>query len=281
MGFEMREHLINIAKEISNSIKDVKDVRAVALGGGIVSGYADEYSDIDIYCFCEKLPEITKRKNAIERLKPDRIKKQYNNPMFRMGQDLFYYKGRAVGIDYIPIDYIAKKFSQIKDRGHLVRDDSTVVNKLVYNMALHDPKKIFAKYKKIMKRYVDGQKILAKYFWGELKKLSSKRDWAGGGNLNGAIIRNNPIWLSYQLNMYLGWYFTCLYAINDQYYHEYLVKWSYKKINDFKYKPDDCVKRLEKFAVLGNKGRDLKKKLRIFEELIKDTDTIMGKRLEG
>ena len=272
----MKKELIKVSKEVAGVLKKLKGVDAIAVGGGIVSGYADKYSDIDIYCFCTNFPSIEERKRVLESLKLDRIKKQ-SNEKFNLEQDLFFYKRKAVGIDYILISYIDEKIKMIKNRGYIAPDDSTVVNKLVYNIKLYDPRQLFCKYKNIIQPYVGGFRILAKYYWGELQNVNKKDDWAGGGRISTALKRKNYLWLGYLMNIYLNWYLVCIYALNDKYYHQFLTKWSFKTINDFKYKPTDCVKRLEKFSILGNKGKEFDKKLKILENLIKDTNSLMNK----
>lgn len=272
----MKKKIFKISKEVCGALKELKEIKVIAVGGGLVSGYADEYSDIDIYCFCNKFPSIEERKRILEGLGLDRIKKQYTNKEFSMGQDLFYYKGEAIGVDYVLVSSIGRTIEEIKKRGYIIPHDSIMVNRLAYNFPLYDPEKILFKYKKIIKPYIKGFRILARYYWGQLQNVGKNDDWAGGGRISVALKRKNYIWLSYLMNIYLHWYFVCLYALNDKYYHQFLTKWSFKSINDFKKKPKNCVKRLEEISILGNRGKDFEKKLKLFERLIKDSDSLMG-----
>jgi predicted nucleotidyltransferase len=104
-----RTRSIKVTKEIVSVLKDLKEVKAIAIGGGSVIGYPDKYSDIDIYCFSTKLPNLGVRKKLLSRLELDRFKGQDSNPKFSWSIDLFFYKGKAVGVEYIEISYINKR----------------------------------------------------------------------------------------------------------------------------------------------------------------------------
>lgn len=87
---------IEIAKEIMVVLKNLKEVKAIAVGGGIVSGYPDRYSDVDIYCLSTRLPDIKNRKALLNKLKLERIKEQYSRKDWHFGQDLFSIKARLL-----------------------------------------------------------------------------------------------------------------------------------------------------------------------------------------
>jgi hypothetical protein len=166
---------------------------------------------------------------------------------------------------------------ELKKRGNILGDDFVIVNKLIYNKPLWDPDKIFYKYKKDIRNYIKKLRTYAKSLWREVEFYSKKWDWPGGGEIYTAIKRKNYIWISLLLNNNLNNYLFCLYTLNNLYYHKFLGKWAFKQINNFKYKPKNCVKRLEKISLLGNKGKELDQKLKIFRQLVKDTDPLMRK----
>ena len=58
----IKNKLMKNIKEIVKVLKEFKEVKAISLTGGIISGYFDKYSDLDIYCLVTKLPDIKKRK---------------------------------------------------------------------------------------------------------------------------------------------------------------------------------------------------------------------------
>ena len=52
---------INISKKVASKLKELEGVKAVSIYGSIAKGIFDKYSDIDIMCFCEKIPNEGKR----------------------------------------------------------------------------------------------------------------------------------------------------------------------------------------------------------------------------
>lgn len=271
------ERSIKIAKEIASVLKNIKEVKAIAIGGGVVIGKPDKYSDIDIYCFSTKLPELKKRKEILNQLKLDRFKGQDSNPKISWSIDLFFYKRKAVGVEYIGMPYINKNITKIKKKGYISRDDFVTVNKIIYNKSLWDPDKIISNYRKDLRKYLKKVRTYAKSLWQDVEFYSKKWDWPGGGGIHTAIKRKNYIWIDQLIKIQIYRYLFCLYALNNLFYHEFLGKWAHKQIKDFKYKPKNCVKRLEKISLLGNKGEELDKKIKLLNQLIKDTSPLMKK----
>ncbi len=272
---EKSDEIIKIARKITKHLKKIKKIKAIAIGGSVVCGYPDEYSDVDIYCICNKLPSLKKRKTILDELKSDKIISQSNHPEFGFGHDIFVYRGKEVGIGYNDIKTIKNKFKEIKLRGYIHIGDYYIINQIVFQKTLWDPDKLFSKYNKKLKKYNKMLKIDAKFLWERIEDFFVNKESSNG--IYKEIKRKNFIWINQLISIYIRWYLFCLYTLNNEYYHKFLTKWSYRKINEFKYKPDRCVERLEKISIMGNNKNELMKKIKIFNELIKDTSSLMKK----
>lgn len=59
---------IGLAKQICEKVKIIKGVKAIVIGGSVARGYADEYSDLEIPIFWDKLPNENTRKLIVKEL---------------------------------------------------------------------------------------------------------------------------------------------------------------------------------------------------------------------
>ncbi|AZV57400.1 nucleotidyltransferase domain-containing protein [Clostridium sp. AWRP] len=59
---------IELAKQICEKVKIIEGVKAIVIGGSVARGYADEYSDLEIPIFWDKLPNENTRKLIVKEL---------------------------------------------------------------------------------------------------------------------------------------------------------------------------------------------------------------------
>lgn len=269
------KELIKIAEEIVKQLKTLYEAKAITLGGAIAYGFADKYSDIDIHCFCKKLPDIKFRKKIISNLKLNGIKKQYNvGDSF--GQDIFFYKNKVIGIDYIPLTNFNRYINTVIKTKKAQRDDFSRLSKIFQDKILWDPDKIIHKIRKRVKPVVDTSiKFSLNIYWPNVVGFVKEPESNARSAIGIAIKRGSCIWICKLFDIQLEFYLHCLYAINNEIYYNFLTKWAYKKIPTFRYKPKNCVKRLEQISLLGNNPKDVKKKLEIFKTLVKDTEPLI------
>ncbi|MBU3897235.1 MAG: hypothetical protein KJ697_04910, partial [Nanoarchaeota archaeon] len=128
-----------------------------------------------------------------------------------------------------------------------------------------DPNKIFKRFKTRLKKYTDSRLYVKNILWAGVKKFTK------GTEVSITLKRGGYIWINSMINSKLNDYLDCLYTTNGRFFHAGEPKWASKQISVFKYKPKNCVKRLEQISLLGNNPKDLKKKLNIFKSLVKDT----------
>lgn len=260
--------LTKIGKEIATELKNIKEIEAIAFYGSLASGFADKYSDIDIICVCNKMIPTKTRSRILNELK---IKNLKNKIIGEIGQDTFNYEGKNVGIVYLTKNHIENWLDSVKKRGRLDREDSLMYAEIYSTKEIFDKNNLFVKYRKEVRRYI--KKDMLKWFWPALHDFIKYE-----GGLKEAKLRKNKIWIYGRMTINLRWFFDCLYIVNNEYYHDGRLKWAFKEIETFRYKPRNCINRLEKIMVLGNEGKELNQKIRIFKQLIKDLEPFIPKK---
>lgn len=258
---KIQKELIGIGKEVTDILKNIKEIKAIAFHGAVAEGFADKYSDIDIVFFCDKIP-IKKVKNIFKEFQDFRMSR-------KMGDEIIFvlcYKKRYIGLHFFTISSIEKYIKTMQTRGYYdFRKDSIFVGRVLNTKCIYDPKNLIKKWKKksrkILKKYLPEA---IKFFIPFLKDQSE---------LSIIIKRKNWLFENLRIAQFIEWFLVCLYALNGEPY--YISKWAFKKIPTFKYKPKNCVKKLEQISLLGNDPKDLKKKINIFKDLIKDMEPLI------
>lgn len=105
-----------VSKKIINEVKKLKEVKAIVVEGSYAYG-PDKYSDLDLSCFCTKIPSANKRKRL---LKPILLKfsDDFNvpKPYAKISDYLEYKKNKYGSISYKEIKHIKKLIKKCQGR---------------------------------------------------------------------------------------------------------------------------------------------------------------------
>ncbi|MBU3904827.1 MAG: nucleotidyltransferase domain-containing protein [Nanoarchaeota archaeon] len=265
------KELTKTAKEVSKLLQKLPEVKAIAIYGSVAKGVFDEHSDIDIICLSTKVPKITAVKTLLKENKIGIGEIKRTGGLNDHAMYVAHFKNREIQILFFSLYVIENNIKEIKRRGYIFKGESHVVDKSFYNIILWDPNKIFKRFKTRLKKHTDSKPYVKNILWAGVKKF------AKGTEVFIALKRGGYIWINSMINSKLNDYLDCLYTINGRFFHAGEPKWAFKQIPAFKYKPKNCVKRLEQISLLGNGPKDLKKKMRIFKTLIKDTEPLIRK----
>ena len=266
-------------KELVNVLKRLKGVKAIAVHGALGQGFGDKYSDIDLTILCDKVPSIKERKEVFMNSNLT-YRNSHDVKKIELYEDGLSYKKIPIGLSYKPVSYLDKKIKRIKEIGHLTKDDSIFIAWIYLTREIYDPKKIFLRYKRILNNYVKNQRKIINLYWHHLQGLFKKGLPHGSAGIETAIARKSSIWINKLFNLLIDKYLFVLYAINNTYYYEWNQKWTFNQIPKFKKKPKNCLKKLEKISILGNKSNEIKLKIKLLKELIKDTEKFVEMKLK-
>lgn len=267
------EKLIEIAREVASALKQLKEIKAIAIYGGVARGFVDKYSDIDIICLCSKIPDKKKRANKIKLLKNSLIKEGLGLPEFEKKSDYFTLKNTNIGIYYILIHEYKKLVYKFKNSRLTKAEFSNVLVHIYYTKVLYDPQK----YLQNLKNGIPLPNIeTIKYFIAQLNKTCYKAEWPYGDKIYVESYRKNPVSVNIGFVELLDAYLISLFTLNGRYYIG--SKWIREDIKNFKIKPKKCLKRIETIAYLGNSKKNIKRKLKILASLVEDLNKILGKQ---
>ncbi len=65
---ETSERGLALSKKIAQIYSECSQVKSIVAGGSVARGYADGYSDVDIFVFCDDFPSEKERASAVERV---------------------------------------------------------------------------------------------------------------------------------------------------------------------------------------------------------------------
>lgn len=243
--------LIKKSFPVIENLKKLKNVKAIALYGSVGKGYADKFSDVDIVCFCDKIPDKNQRKKFYKRIS------LYERTVGDI--DTLKFNGITIGIYYREVGDIDAKVRQMfsEKLGWFERDISIILSDI---KIIHDPEKIIKKWKQKIKRYPQWLKK------ENVNKLCLVQ--TGFEDILKGLRRKNFFLVDTGVQRCLDTLFHVLYALNGKYYSS--PKWIFQDIKKFKVLPKNCINRIRKIMKLNNRD-ELDKKVKMINLLFLDT----------
>ncbi len=242
-------------KEIVFALKKLKEVKSIAFHGSHGYSKGDKYSDVDIVCFCTKIPQIKKREKTlspiVSELNTDKNKpKEY----FKI-RDYFYHKNQEMAVDYLEIKKMEKLLDKFSKRKASVPEIQEFLNYIYYTKSIYDSDKVL---KNLKKRVPKPNKDLARriLFFIESRILSG---------MDAQIKRKNYLEINRRFDEGIKTYLVSLYMANGTYFSHY--KNAFVTIKNLKKKPKNCREKLQKVAKMGNSEKEVKEKIKIFDSL--------------
>ena len=145
---------------------------------------------------------------------------------------------------------LASSLSSITDF-QIVNGDEKIINSLKKQTEIQIPKETIK------------QEFASLYQW---IVNNTKKE----GRLEIEMKRNNIISFQYRLNRTIGWIIQLIYSANNKIFQD--ARWAYKEIPKMRIKPNNCLAKLNKISLLGNKPKEMQIKLNLLRKLVKDLE---------
>ncbi len=248
-----------IIKRLTNELKKIKEIKAIAVHGSLAYSKGDKYSDMDIVCFCIKIPSREKRNIIIEPI-VQKLNWHIDKPKEYMETtDYFKYNSIEGGIDYKSIKKLKDSLNKFSKKTATLRETKEVLN-YIYNIKIiYDPENIVKNLKK------DIPKPTQVFVNSSLYFIKSR---VLGEGLESAIKRKNYLQINSIFEEGILNYLLTLYSLNNRYFSHY--KEAFFSLKNLKKKPKNCMKKLQKIAKLGNSEKEIKTKVKLFRSLYED-----------
>ncbi len=259
------EKSIIIAGDISNILKNLEEIEAIAIYGSVAREFADIYSDVDIVCFCTKIPTLRKVEQTL---------KGYELKHYFIPDSLikFEYEGKSVNVLFKNkkrFDAIANQF--VKHLHPIEKDAFEAASNTLSAKVIYDPYRIFATWKKrleyaIVTRY---KEMAIKVHYPQVIRALKENRIAISGK------RNEFINVHFILNQLITDIVAIIYALNNRIHTN--PKWAIKEIETFNIKPKNCGKILMIVSLLGNDADSLIRKQKLLKNLVNDLHSVIKK----
>ena len=242
---------MNEIRIITNSLKELKSVKAIALIGSYALGFADQYTkDFELVVFVSKIPKKDRRKKILAPF----IKSWNSAYDVQESFDVFdvgIFKDCSVTYQRKrEIEYFVEQFR----KGKWIAQQ--LIDYIFYSKPLYDPDKLLKKWKQIMRKYPDWLRrqevnLLTGIFRFTRSDMIEKERKRGNINFLNDKLASVKIMLD-----------KVVFALNKTYYHP---KWTFKFYPKFKLLPRDFIPLIEKFNDLN--GLPFKKKVKIIDHI--------------
>jgi len=269
-----QKKLESLGKEFAlNILTELNEVEAIAFEGAVARGFTDKYSDVDIVCLCSKIPSLQKRKKLLRPL-VDKLNEDFNVPMrYLVNSDYIRYAGKSIGVSYERTKEFEHLINHFKSNRISESELAKIVTKAYYVKIIWDPQKIYSRLKTNVPKS-DALKIVELFLY-YLSGMTMKGKWPKLG-FQVDLYRKNLMATDRRFQEAIDFYLKLLYALNGEYF--FVPKWAHKSIKKLKIKPKRCWERIQTIFEQGNDAASVKKKVKIFEGLVRDLHMILVKR---
>ncbi len=258
----------NISRDFANKLRELKEVKSISIYGSIAQGIFDKYSDVDIICFCDKIPNNKTRVKKILELKGVTERKKNWHL-----QDPFLYKGVPITVEYETLKDIQKYFKYILRKGKLDKSEESakIRSHIINSIILYDRgniiKKIKDKIDYFLKKLPNSSVRYFNYIKYHFWKIESNRS-----PIFMAVKRKNILLANQIINRTIEGIISCVYMLNEEYYYD--PKWINYEIKKFKKKPKNFLKKIN--TIYGIKGNlwGINKKIKLITALLDEVEEI-------
>lgn len=218
---------IELAKQICEKVKAIEGVKAIVIGGSVARGYADEYSDLEIPIFWDKLPDENTRKLIVKELNAEYFY-PYN---YEANEDNVIANGFRIDLWHLTVDDEENAIEGViidlkTDFGY-----SNAMDTIRTCIPLFGEETVCS-WKKRAEEY--PKKIAIKNIKESLQSIDSTQAEL-------YIKRENSTLIYEQIANLQKNIFLILLALNKEYFPTF--KWMYKSLETFRIKPENIEQR--------------------------------------
>ena len=104
---------LSLSKKIAQVYSECSQVKSIVIGGSVARGYADDYSDVDIFVFCDNFPSEKERVSAVERVHGEGWKSHSDKIEQGLVRDCYRSEDARVDIGLYLISSVEKVLSDV------------------------------------------------------------------------------------------------------------------------------------------------------------------------
>lgn len=260
---------IELGEQICEKVKAIEGVKAIAIGGSVGRGYADEYSDLEILIFWDKYPDENTRKLIVKKLNAE-----YFYPYNYEGrEDNVIVNGFRIDLWHLTLEQEEQVIKSIIEDFEIDFGSSNAMDTIRTCIPLFGEEIIYS-WKNRAKEY--PKEIVIK----NIKESLSAIDCTQAELY---IIRQNSTLIYEHIANLQKNIFLIFLALNKQYFPTF--KWMYKSFEALKIKPKNIEQRFrDVFAYQPRKAYEntldiMMETLDIINEVYPEIDTtvVLGK----
>jgi predicted nucleotidyltransferase len=199
-------------QRIVTAIADLPGVAAIALGGSLAAGFADQSSDIDVYVYYREPLAATAERTTRLRLLADEGMVEVGIPTFGL-EDHLHVQQKLVELVYLDLDRLITEADRAYSQGLINEGYSTALLYILFrNQVFHDATgEVTALHRRLQAKYPEPTRTrllgahpkLLRYFL-ELLRVSQRRD--------------DLLYVQQLRYIIQAVYFDLLFALNRQYH---------------------------------------------------------------
>jgi len=220
---------IELAKKISSKIVKMEDVEAIAIGGSVARGYADEYSDIEILILWGELPSEETRKHLISKLCAECLY-PFN---YDANEDNLIIEGIQVDLWHNTVSCESEVIKSILKSEDMSLGNSNFMDTISMCIPIYG-ESIITKWKEDASRYPYEYAIY---------NIEDSLRFLKPGHLELHMYRNNPTLVFNNIIELQKRMFLLLLALNERYFPTY--KWMYVSLKEMRNKPQNIAERFQ------------------------------------
>lgn len=228
------------AEKIADELKKSGYAKAVALGGSLATGFIDRYSDIDMFCYGDEIPDESARRKLFEQTGCQEIATAFMKPV-KYSSDIFGVDGYTTTVDWIEIKDLDKKVKEFLTGNY---QNEVYMATLIQDIKkTYDPERILKEWQKSTRKYPEKLKenkcliqppmVMERLFY----------------NLNKDYRRGQFNFIDGKIIDAVKTIIQAVYSLNNTYYP--YEKWFESKFKEFETKPKKAAQRIRRISELN------------------------------
>lgn len=239
------KEILKEARKISDTLKDLEQVKAITLFGSVAKNYSDELTkDFDMVAFAKEIPKKEQRQKALEKVVKNW--RFYNTRLVQDSFDLNSLKGCT--IHWVETEIVERWIRRLKEGPRpypQMIPHPWLIDFVVYGKVLYDPSDLIRKWKKKLENYPKWLKEKELSILNEIFRFTRSKF------IERELRRDNIIFLENKFAQIKNMLIRVVYALNEVYWCMTAEKWSFKEMEDFNFLPSNFIEGLRELSRLS------------------------------